>query len=202
MSTMAGGPSSPTARNGVDGLLIKSSISETLGRRISIEGLRLYGTHTNHKLPSERHKWKTKESIERKIERFDVRFMDTFAFRSSFDAREKKKSATTHWTVKMYLHSQWIKTLELKPKIKTFSCIIYLQIENLFRSKITQKYKKSCKKASTKRKTTRIEMNFPFDLIDQTIHVTFSPQKCFSCFVMCQKKKKMFSPSFLFDHDV
>lgn len=87
---MAGGPSSPTARNGVDGLLIKSSISETLGRRISIEGLRLYGTHTNHKLQSERHKRKTKESIERKIERFDVRFMDTFAFRSSFDAREKK----------------------------------------------------------------------------------------------------------------
>lgn len=61
MSTMAGGPSSPTGRNGVDGLLIKSSISETLGRRISIEGLRLYGAHTKHKLQSERRKCERKK---------------------------------------------------------------------------------------------------------------------------------------------
>lgn len=53
MSTIAGGPPSPTARRGVEGLLIKSSMSETLGRRISTEGLRLYGSHTNHKLQNE-----------------------------------------------------------------------------------------------------------------------------------------------------
>ena len=43
---MVGGPGSPMARSGVDGLLMRSSISETEGRRTSEDGRRRCGTRS------------------------------------------------------------------------------------------------------------------------------------------------------------
>lgn len=199
---MAGGPSSPTGRNGVEGLLIKSSISETLGRRISIDGLRLYESHTKHKLQVERCKCERKK-VEKERSKDCCSFYGNIYISMLFlckknisKIRRRLIELSDVFTFSMNF------TLELKllisNKNQTFTCTIRKM--KSFKA-ITQKInhaKRFDKKIHKKQELKWISVWSHWS--NNSCHVFFL--KSVSRVLLCVKKERNSLPTLLFDHDV